>query len=206
MKTLAFRMGNKSFPHLHLLNGFLIVLLGIPMLLFAQTPPPPKAPTAADKEIRITADKLETFNDKNLAVFSGNVHATQADTVIDCDRLDIYYDRQEKTATTDPKQKKPDKNPTQKEDQKGSVKRVVAVGNVKIRSGDRLATTEQAEYTSETGIIVLTGENSRVNSGNNSVTGNKITMYRNEDRVVVESGEKKRVEAVVYSGDQKLME
>lgn len=201
MKTSVFNITGKLVSTARLVAGLLVVFLGVRTPLHAQTPA-----TANDKEIRITADKLETFNDKNLAVFSGNVHATQADTVIDSDRLEIYYDRQENTETAGSKPKKPDKNPAPKEGEKGSVKRVVAIGGVKIRSGDRLATTEKAEYTSETGIIVLTGENSKVNSGNNSVTGNKITMYRNEDRVVVESGEKKRVEAVVYSGDQKLME
>jgi lipopolysaccharide export system protein LptA len=46
----------------------------------------------------------------------------------------------------------------------------------------------------------MTGENSKVISGKNSISGSKIILYRKEGRVKVLGSEKKRVEATFYSG------
>jgi lipopolysaccharide export system protein LptA len=58
-----------------------------------------------------------------------------------------------------------------------------------------------AEYTPATKVVVLSGPGSKVTSGNNYVSGEKITFYVNEDRVIVERSKEKQVEAVFYSGE-----
>jgi len=48
--------------------------------------------------------------------------------------------------------------------------------------------------------ITMTGENSKVISGKNSISGTKIILYRNDGRIKVLGGKKKRVEATFFSG------
>ena len=144
-----------------------------------------------NRKIHITADKLISDNDADYAEFIGNVRATQEDTVITADRLKIFVR----------------KNP----DNKGasgagteSINKIIASGNVKINFDNRVAVTPQAVYNTKTGILVLSGDNSRIISGNDSISGEKITLYRTTGRITVESSEEKRVEAVFYSGEKGL--
>lgn len=150
----------------------------------------PLAASGADKEsekIHITSDSLITDNNASYAEFVGNVQAAQGTTLITSDRLRIYYGSSGSSK---------DKKITSQD----SVKKIMAIGNVTIRFDNKVAVTEQAEYTTETGVIVLTGANSRVTSGSNYVSGEKITLYRNQDKVTVERSKEKRVEAVFYPG------
>ena len=138
--------------------------------------------------IQIKADGLVAYNEASFAEFSGNVSAVQGTTQITSDKLKIYYS-------------KTSENKGKKDSGEESIKKVVATGNVVIRSENRTAHTSMAEYTPSTKVIVLSGAGSKVTSGNNYVSGDKITFYVNEDRVVVERGKEKQVEAVFYSGE-----
>ncbi len=51
-------------------------------------------------------------------------------------------------------------------------------------------------------VLVLSGNNSKVIGENDSISGEKITFYRIDGRIDVESGNNKRVEAVFYSGQK----
>ncbi len=144
-----------------------------------------------DRKIHITADKLISDNEHDYAEFIGNVRATQQDTVITADRLKIFIK----------------KNP----DNKGargvgteSIDKIIASGNVKINFDNRVAVTRQAVYNTETEVLVLSGDDSRIISGKDSISGEKITLYRATGRITVESGKEKRVEAVLYSGEKGL--
>ena len=139
-----------------------------------------------NKKVYITSDKLIADSKARCAEFIGNVRAVQENTVITADRLKIFYKKVEDN----------NKNLTSDE---GSIEKIISSGNVKINFDDKVAVAEHAVYTSETGVLVLTGPNSKVTSGTNFVSGEKITLYRAEDRMTVESGNKKRVEAVFYS-------
>ena len=71
-----------------------------------------------------------------------------------------------------------------------------------IKFDDRVATSDRAVYMTETKILILTGPGSTIKSGNNSVTGEKITLYRDDGRIIVESGSEKQVKAIFQSGDK----
>ncbi len=73
---------------------------------------------------------------------------------------------------------------------------------MKIRFDNRVAVTQQAVYITESRILILTGTGSKVTSGNNSISGSKITLYRVDGRITVESSSEKRVEAVFYSEEK----
>jgi len=142
-----------------------------------------------NKKVYITSDKLIADSEAKWAEFIGNVRAVQEDTVIIADRLKIFYKKIENDNSISDKE---------------SIEKIVSSGNVKINFDDKVAVSEHAVYTSETGVLVLTGPNSKVTSGTDFVSGDKITFYRAEDRMTVESGNKRRVEAVFYSRDKEI--
>jgi lipopolysaccharide export system protein LptA len=78
--------------------------------------------------------------------------------------------------------------------------KIIAKGNVEILSDQYAAKTDEAQYDVKTMTIVLAGENSTVTSGQNSISGSKIILYRADGRgrVKVEGG-KNRVNAVFFS-------
>jgi len=152
---------------------------------------PAKNPEKDSNKIHITSDRLVTDNEAMFAEFIGNVVAIRETDVITSDRLKIFYkkgvDKKEKPAAGEE-----------------MIKKIVANGNVVIKFDDKVATAQQAVYTAETGITVLTGPDSKVTSGNNFISGEKITMYRSDDHMIVEGGKEKRVEAVFYSKDNNI--
>ena len=141
-----------------------------------------------NSNIQIKADNLVAYNEASYAEFTGNVSAVQGTTLITSDKLKIYYS-------------KASENKGKKDTGEESIKKIVASGNVVIRSENRTAFTSMAEYTPASKVVVLSGAGSKVTSGNNYVSGEKITFYINEDRVIVERSKEKQVEAVFYSGE-----
>jgi len=139
-----------------------------------------------ENRIYITADTLITnTNDKN-AEFIGNVKATQGTTVITSERLKVFYreqkeGQQEPAADTD------------------VISRIIAEGKVKIVFDNQVATTEHADYLADKRIVILSGIGTKIVSGSNSISGNKITLFRDDGRIQVEGSKEKRVEAFFYS-------
>jgi lipopolysaccharide export system protein LptA len=147
-----------------------------------------------DQPILIKADQLISNSKEKFAEFIGNVIANQADFVITCDKLRIYY--QGDLIDTEGTSNKEEKN----SNDDGKLKKIVATGRVKIDSSQYNAKSERVEYDTESMIITLTGDDSTVTSGKNSIVGSKIILYRKDGRVKVIGSKKKRVEATFYSG------
>jgi len=183
------------FPYNRLIHRQLVVGAAVLVLLFfsagrrasAQNPAPVPDAAGQKEKIRIVADVLTSDSETRFAEFVGNVRATQGDTVITSDRLKIFYS--EKLAES--------KTPSAGE---GAIKRIVATGNVKISFDNRVATAQEAVYNTESKILVLSGSQSKITSGSDSITGEKITYNRSDGRITVESGRASRVEAVFHSG------
>ena len=95
------------------------------------------------------------------------------DIVIFSDRISAYYTEQ------------------------GRIKKTIARGNVKINQQDRTATCQEATFFQPSQKIVLTGR-PKVWQGNNIVSGDKIIIYLEEDRVVIEGEQRNRVKATIY--------
>ncbi|MEE8430991.1 MAG: LptA/OstA family protein [Candidatus Desulfatibia sp.] len=154
---------------------------------FADDPPTDPGPNDPGKKIYITSDSLVSGNDAKYAEFIGNVKATQGLDVITADRLKIFF------------KKTPQSNDNLIMDQK-SIAKIVANGHVTIHFDNKVAVAEQAVYITATRVLVLSGPNSKIVSGSDSVAGEKITIYRTDGRINVESGGEKRVNAVFFSG------
>ena len=102
------------------------------------------------------------------------------------DRLRIYYRRGADITKSKPSEGE-------------AIEKKVVTGNVKIKSDNRKAETEYAEYSVNDGNLVLIGENSTVTDGKNSIEGSKITLNRINGRITVEGNEKNRVKAIFFS-------
>jgi len=147
----------------------------------AETSPKPE-----NTPIIITAEQLDSDNNAKFAEFIGNVKAIQADFVITSDKLRIYY-------------KGELLNTEKKGNDEEMLKKIVATGNVKITSDQYIAKTEKLEYDTASMTIILTGENSTVINGKNSITGSKIILYQKDGRIKVLGGKNKRIKAEFFT-------
>jgi lipopolysaccharide transport protein LptA len=146
----------------------------------------PKSIKKETKKIRITADRLVGIYDSNDAEFTGSVEAVFENFIIKSDSLKIYYKRD---------QGKKEKTKAGKD----SIDKIIANGNVKIWADDKVATTQQAVYTTDNMVLVLNGDNSTVTYNKNHVSGSKITINRSNNTVKVESNANNRVKALFYT-------
>ncbi len=110
---------------------------------------------------RITANKLEFDYKDYVALFDGNVKVADPQFVLTADKMLIFFEN-----TND-------------------VRRVDAVGNVKVVSQDRTATCGKATYIRANGAIEML-EQPVVRKGPNMLRGRKITVWVNDNRVEVE--------------------
>jgi len=149
-----------------------------------------KLPVHADKNktrtIRINADRLISNIEDGWAEFTGNVCVTRESLTIKSDSLKIYYKKLLKGRN---------KPATGQE----LIEKIIATGNVHIKSDELVAISHQAIYTKETGIIILSGHDSKVISKNNSIAGSQIILYMDEERIKVKGDGTNRVEAEFQS-------
>lgn len=144
--------------------------------------PAPETSGPRSHQIQITAQRLISNTRENLAEFIGNVQARQGETLITADRLKIYFSGESKGEDASPGQ---------------SLEKLVASGNVEIKFDNRLAVAQQAVYITAQRLLILSGPKATVTSGDNTITGQTITFYREEGRFTVEGGSDGRVNAVI---------
>ena len=135
--------------------------------------------------IVVTADTLEYDYKTNVVVYRGDVIAAQGDTKVRSDTLTVTLAAQK---DSDP----PDT--AKKGDQR--LQEVIAVGNVRIDNGTRWATGGRAVFEQAVRTLVLT-ENPVLHDGANEVSGDRVTLYLDENRSVVDGG-RRRVKATVF--------
>lgn len=124
--------------------------------------------------IQIKSNELLTDNASRTATFIGKVSARQGDVTIYSDKLVIHYSSGDK-----------------------EVDKVEAFGNVRIVQENRLGEADHAVYENRAGKITLDG-NPKVVQGEDTITGNIITYFVDEQKSVVTGGPGKRVDAVIH--------
>ena len=142
-----------------------------------------------DRSLHVTSDTMISERDAAFVEFVGNAKATSRDSVVHADSIKVFL------------YKDAEKKELKKEDEQ-NIKEILATGNVRFISGDRKAFAEKAVFTTANQTLILTGGSPKVITGESFVTGKKITLFKKDGRVVVESGKKKRVEALFNSNDR----
>lgn len=183
MKNSAFRQW--------LAAGCVLVIVALMTGLYAEESPK----SGDDKKIRVSSDSMMADSQAKYVEFVGNVKASQGDTVITADRIRIYYKDTKSETKSEIRKETPGGN---------SVDKVVAQGNVRVRFEDKLAETREAVYTTQDRVLVMSGQESKLTSGNNWITGSKITFYRDSGRYKVEGSPDKQVETNVFSDEKGL--
>jgi lipopolysaccharide export system protein LptA len=124
--------------------------------------------------ILITSDRMEADRQKNIIIYIGQVVAVQGEMTLRSDKLTTYFD--------------PDLQ---------QIKQAIAEGKlVQVTQGERLATGTKAVFDGVEQTIIMTG-NPMVRQGNNQVSGERIIYFMVDDRIVVEGGKGRRVEATI---------
>lgn len=144
--------------------------------------PPPAAPalpplpagTTDDIELAgdltvITSDKLEFDNLKRFALFTGNVVVSDPQMKMKADKLTVRFSEDNKLSS------------------------IVAVGRVIMSQGDRRAWAGRAEYDIASGRVQL-DENPRVMRGRDMLIGDRITFFRDTQKMDCEG----RTRLIVY--------
>ena len=134
------------------------ILLGLCLALACQA-----QETAKRTETEVTADKLEYDMKHSTATFTGNVHVQDPEITIRADSLVVLFDKE------------------------SQIERALASGSVKIEDGRAVATCDKAAYGVKKGQVILNG-NARLVRDKDSVTGDRITFWLREDRMICEPG------------------
>ncbi|MCK6554270.1 lipopolysaccharide transport periplasmic protein LptA [Candidatus Binatia bacterium] len=124
--------------------------------------------------IAVTSDALDFDYKTRVLTYRGAVVATQGDLRLQSDTLTVALalDGAEK------------------------VKEVIAAGNVRMSKGERWATAGRAVF-DQTARTVVLSDNAVLHDGQNEVSGDRVVVYLDEERSVIEGGSG-RVRAVLY--------
>ncbi len=154
------------------------------------TPTSMPAPTAfpgfggltlgGDQPIEIAAGELDLEHSKGRVVYRGGVDVRQGDLHLVCDQLTITYQGGDAGGATE-------------------LEEVVAHGHVRVEQGARSAVADLAIFDSVERKISLLGA-AEVRDGPNIVRGDRVTIFVDEGRSVVEAARDQRVTAVLHPG------
>lgn len=142
------------------------VLLTVILLILAGTrlhAANPQAPTNLVPTV-ITADKMEYDYEEQIAYLKGRVLVRDERGLLAADNATVYFERE----------KSSDPAPTSSD--VGNFQRVVAYGNVKMQSGDRIAIADKAVWNRAENKIVLTGGPPMVKQGSSYIKAERITF------------------------------
>ena len=116
--------------------------------------------------VEITAQKLEFDYRKLELTYEGGVTVRQGDMTLRADRLRVVLN----------------------EDGAERVQEIMAKGNVLIQQGERIAAGERAEFDRKANTVVLS-DGAMLREGANVVKGERVIVYLDEERSVVEGGD-----------------
>ncbi|MEH6404399.1 MAG: lipopolysaccharide transport periplasmic protein LptA [Sneathiella sp.] len=116
-----------------------------------------------DKPIEIMADSLEVQQDKQIAIFAGNVQVIQGDMRLKSSKLQVFY--ADKSST----------KPTNGKDQPPSIRKIEATGNVFLSSPRETAKGDTGTYDVVNKRIQLAG-NVVLTQGQNVLKGQSMVL------------------------------
>jgi lipopolysaccharide export system protein LptA len=133
--------------------------------------------------VTVTAKTLEYDYKANVVVYRGDVEATQGNVRIQSDELTVRL-------------VSADGSPPGADAEKVTLQEVIASGRVRIHQGSRRATGGRAVFDQEKRQLLLM-DDPVLHDGPNEIAGDRVVVYLDEDRSVVEGGQG-RVKAVLF--------
>jgi lipopolysaccharide export system protein LptA len=125
--------------------------------------------------VLVTSDDLNYSDNDRKAHFEGNVVAKGTDATITSNRMDVFLQPREQTPTN------------QSVTSTGKIDHIVAQDNVVVTQPQRRGTGDQLVYTASDDKFVLTGGPPSIfDAEHGKVTGVSLTLFRHDDRVLVE--------------------
>jgi len=153
--------------------------------------------TSGHEPIHIRSRTLEFFYEEKRVVYHDEVIAVQGDTTLKSDLLTVFYEEAPPTTGAAPTKANTIEESKQETAEKSAggtpttakqrIKEIVAEGHVDITAGDRRATSKKAVFDEAQRTVVLTGD-AHVQELGNWVSGERVTVYLDEKRSVVEGG------------------
>ena len=105
--------------------------------------------------VEVTADQLQVDQNTGMAIFSGNVVIAQGEMRLTAPKVTVEYGDEGQ--------------------QDGNIKRLLAAGGVTIVNGEEAAESRDAEYTIDTGTVVMTG-NVILTQGPNALSSERLVI------------------------------
>lgn len=130
-----------------------------------------------NEPIAVRSDKLEFSYRERLLTYTGQVVVTQGDLTLKADVLKV----------------------TINQDQIQQLEQIVALGGVEITQGTRTASGGKAVFDQRHRTIELS-DNAVLTEGPNKISGDRVIVYLDEERSVVEGGDR-RVQALLFPGE-----
>ena len=130
--------------------------------------------------VNITSAKLTYSGDARVAHFDGGVVMRRGDSTLTADRADVFLAPRQPSAVASA----------------NKLEKIVAEGNVLLQEPERKATGAHLVYTAADSKYVLTGKPgvfpSIFDAEHGNVTGDSLTFFSHDDRVLVGSNEAQR--------------
>lgn len=145
--------------------------------------------------VDITSDTMVYNSDKNTVVFQGKVESIRGEFKMWSELLTLYLKNRN---TSDSSKKTAPAAAMEGSD----LDKIIAEKNVRFQNGTQTGSAQKATYYSDKSLLVLEG-NPVLHDGDNSIKGNIIRYFVNENRSVVEGSPNQRVHAVFSSHDNK---
>jgi len=124
--------------------------------------------------LTVRADHLDFFDEGRKASYRDNVELETESTKLRADRMDVYFQAESAPGGSE-------------------VERAVADGRVRVTQPGRRATGDHLEYEAAAGRIVMKGGSPALyDEARGFTTGQRLTFFIHDDRLLVDGGEKSR--------------
>jgi lipopolysaccharide export system protein LptA len=135
--------------------------------------------------VKIASSRLSYRDSERKAHFEGGVTVQGADLTITSNQMEVFL--QQPSAISRQPSANPEPGGSSSEEGLSKLERIVASGSVRITEPNRRAAGDQLIYTASDDKFVLTGGPPSIfDAEHGKITGVSLTLYRHDDRVVVD--------------------
>jgi len=127
-----------------------------------------------DAPFSIAADSMEMDQKRQMALFDGNVEASQGDMILKAEKMRVYYREKENKK----KSKKKSVGPQE-------IAKVEASGGVSVIQGKYRGQADRVSFVADKNYLELVGSSKKpasINSGKDQLVGSRILLYLSKDR------------------------